>query len=151
MTKNISSDEDKIKRINIRKIASLKELLDSPIREITLNLTSKKQLNDIKNFFLNRDILICREITKYHEEYIRTSIKDLSNVNFSRKGELTVVISEIKKEKLSFKGLTESDNKKINKLIKKMTIKDIVNKISEDRAISKKLIYNYCLQIKNEN
>ena len=110
-----------------------------------------KRINDIKNFFLNRDILICREITKYHEEYIRTSIKDLSNVNFSRKGELTVVISEIKKEKLSFKGLTESDKKKINKLIKKMTIKDIVNKISEDRAISKKLIYNYCLQIKNEN
>ena len=32
-----------------------------------------------------------------------------------------------------------------------MTIKDIVLKVSKDREISKKLIYNYCLKIKNEN
>ena len=100
---------------------------------------------------MNRDILICREITKYHEEYIRTSVPKLSDVNFSRKGEITVVISEIRKEKLGFKDLEESDKKKINKLIKNMSIKDIVKKVSEDRKISKKLIYNYCLEIKNEN
>ena len=29
-----------------------------------------------------------------------------------------------------------------------MSIKDIVKKVSEDREISKKLIYNYCLEIK---
>ena len=110
-----------------------------------------KKINEIKEFFLNRDILICREITKYHEEYIRTPIKELSNLNFSRKGEITVVISEQKKENLSFKELEESDKKKINKLIKKMSIKDIVKKVSEDREISKKLIYKYCLEIKNEN
>ena len=110
-----------------------------------------KRIDDIKEFFINRDILICREITKYHEEYIRTPVNELSKVNFSRKGELTIVISEIKKEKLSFKELEESDKKKINKLIKKMSIKDIVMKVSQDREISKKLIYNYCLQIKNEN
>ena len=110
-----------------------------------------KRIGDIKEFFINRDILICREITKYHEEYIRTPVNELSKVNFSRKGELTIVISEIKKEKLSFKQLEESDKKKINKLIKKMSIKDIVMKVSQDREISKKLIYNYCLKIKNEN
>ena len=90
-------------------------------------------------------------MTKFHEEYIRTTVKELSNVNFSRKGELTVVISEIIKENFSFKELDESDKKKINKLIKKMSIKDIVKKISEDRDIPKKLIYNYCLKTKNEN
>tara|TARA_Y100000817_G_scaffold11019_1_gene8705 strand:- start:292 stop:1143 length:852 start_codon:yes stop_codon:yes gene_type:complete len=110
-----------------------------------------KKINEIKEFFLNRDILICREITKYHEEYIRTPIKELSNLNFSRKGEITVVISEQKKENLSFKELEESDKKKIKKLIKNMSIKDIVKKVSEDRDISKKLIYKYCLEIKNEN
>ena len=110
-----------------------------------------KKINEIKEFFLNRDILICREVTKYHEEYIRTPIKELSNLNFSRKGEITVVISEPKKENLSFKELEESDKKKIKKLIKNMSIKDIVKKVSEDRDISKKLIYKYCLEIKNEN
>ena len=110
-----------------------------------------KRIDDIKEFFSDRDILICREITKYHEEYIRTSVKELSNVNFSRKGEITVVISESKKKRFSFKELEESDKKKINKLINKMSIKDIVKKVSEDREISKKLIYNYCLEIRNEN
>ncbi len=110
-----------------------------------------KKINEIKEFFLNRDILICREITKYHEEYIRTPIKELSNLNFSRKGEITVVISEQKKENLSFKELEESDKKKIKKLIKNMSIKDIVKKVSEDRNISKKFVYKYCLEIKNEN
>ncbi len=116
---------------------------------------SSKKINKIipylKNSFSNRDILICREISKYHEEYIRSPVKELSNVNFSRKGELTVVISEIKKKNLSFKELRESDKKKINTLIKKMSIKDIVKKIAEDRKISKKTIYNYCLKTKNEN
>ena len=110
-----------------------------------------KRINDIKEFFLNRDIIICREITKYHEEYIRTSVKELANINFSRKGEITVVISEIKEEKLSFNELEESDKKKIKKLIKKMSIKDIVKKISKDKEISKKLIYSYCLEIRNED
>ncbi len=110
-----------------------------------------KRIDDIKEYFLNRDIIICREISKYHEEYIRTSIKELSNVNFSRKGEITVVISEFKKVRLSVKDLQESDKKKINKLIKKMSIKDIVKKISEDSKISKKLIYNYCLGLKNDD
>ena len=96
-------------------------------------------------------MVICREISKYHEEYIRTHVSELPSINFSRKGEITVVISGIKKENLGFNQIGESDKKKINKLIKKMSIKDIVNKISEETEISKKVIYTYCLKIKNEN
>ena len=47
--KTISSDEDKTKRINIKKIASLKDLFNSSIKEITLNLSSKLQLKEIQN------------------------------------------------------------------------------------------------------
>ena len=107
-----------------------------------------KRIDDIKEFFLNRDIIICREISKYHEEYIRISVKELLNINFSRKGEITVIISEPKKEILSFNELEESDKSKIDQLIKKMSIKDVVKKISTSKKISKKLIYNYCLEIK---
>ena len=139
------------KQNQIKKLFQNLSLLESSIIFFISPNKLEKRINDIKEFFSNRDIVICREITKYHEEYIRTSVKDLSNVNFSRKGEITVVISEPKKEKLSFKELEESDKKKINKLIQKMSIKDIVKKISEDREISKKLVYNYCLEIKNEN
>jgi DNA polymerase-3 subunit alpha len=50
LIKTISSDEDKTKRINVRKIASLKDLFNSSISEITLNLSSKSQLKEIQNF-----------------------------------------------------------------------------------------------------
>ena len=139
------------KQIQIKKLFTNLSLLECSIVFFISPNKLDKRINDLKEFFFNRDIIICREITKYHEEYIRTSVKELSNINFSRKGEVTVVISEAKKERLSFKELEESDKKKINKLIKKMSIKDIVKKVSENREISKKLIYNYCLEVKNEN
>ena len=31
-----------------------------------------------------------------------------------------------------------------------MTIKDIVKKVSNEKKISKKIIYNYCINLKNE-
>jgi len=116
---------------------------------------SPKKINKIidliKKYFLNRNILICREITKFHEEYIRSSVKNLSEVPFLTKGEFTIVISEDNSLKKNFNKLEESDKKKISKLIKKMTIKNIVNEINKDKKFSKKLIYEYCLKVKNED
>ena len=136
------------KQNQIKKLFKNLSLIDGSIVFFISPNKLTKRIDVIKEFFLGRELIICREITKFHEEYIRTSVKELSNINFSRKGEITVVISELKKEKLSFNELEESDKKKINKLIKKMSIKDIVKKVSDDREISKKLIYNYCLEIK---
>jgi len=66
------------------------------------------------------------------------------------KGELTIVISEKVKEKNSSIILKESDKMTIQKLIKKLSIKDITDLISQNTNVSKKEIYNYCLKIKNE-
>ena len=104
----------------------------------------------LKKYFFNRNILICREITKFHEEYLRSSIKNLSELSFSDKGEITVVISEVNNLKKNFIKLEESDKKKIRKLIKKMTIKNVINEFNKDNKFPKKIIYDYCLQIKNE-
>ncbi len=116
---------------------------------------SPKKINKIvdilKKYFFNRNILICREITKFHEEYIRSSVKNLSEISISTKGEVTVVISEDNTLKKNFIKLEESDKKKISKLIKKMTIKNIINEINKDKKFPKKLIYDYCLKLKNEN
>ena len=111
----------------------------------------QKNLNIIKKNFSDRDILICREISKYYEEYIRSSVKDISELNISSKGEITVVISESKNPKFYLNELQESDKIEINNLIKKMTIKDIIKKISKQKKISKKLVYNYCIGLKNES
>ena len=101
-------------------------------------------------FFSDREILICREITKFYEEYQRTSVKNLDNLTISKKGEITVVISEAKIEEKKLNQLEESDKKKIIKLLKTKTTKNIVEIINEKKNIKKKIIYDYCLKLKNE-
>ena len=109
-----------------------------------------RSIKDLKYYFLNRKILICREMTKFYEEYIRTNVETLEPFKSDPKGELTIVISEKIKEKNASIMLKESDKKTIQKLIKKLTIKDITDLISQNTNVSKKEIYRYCLKLKNE-
>jgi 16S rRNA (cytidine1402-2'-O)-methyltransferase len=109
-----------------------------------------KSIEPIKFFFADRKILICREISKFYEEYTRTSVNDLDHYSKIPKGELTVVISEGKINKDIGKRLSDLDKRKIKKMIQTFSIKDIVNLISKEKEISKKKIYNFCLKIKNE-
>jgi 16S rRNA (cytidine1402-2'-O)-methyltransferase len=109
-----------------------------------------RSVKNIKYYFSGRKILICREMTKYYEEYIRGDIDKLEPFKSEPKGELTLVISEKTREKKLSITLKESDKKNIQKLIKKLSIKDITNLISQNTNVQKKEIYNYCLQLKNE-
>ena len=109
-----------------------------------------KIIDELKFFFKGRKVVICKEITKYYEEYFRSSVDNLKKFNQKIKGEITVVISEKENLKISSNKLSESDIKKIKKLINKMSIKDIVNEITLRNKIPKKIVYNYCLSLKNE-
>jgi 16S rRNA (cytidine1402-2'-O)-methyltransferase len=109
-----------------------------------------KSIKDIKYYFSDRKILICREMTKFYEEYIRLDVEKLEPFKSDPKGELTIVISEKAKEKNSSIILKESDKKNIQKMIKKLSIKDITNLICQNSNAPKKEIYNYCLKLKNE-
>ena len=109
-----------------------------------------KAIGFIKNFFSDRKILICREISKFYEEHIRTNVVQLELFDKLPKGELTIVLSEKDIKKNTYKNLDESDKKNIRKMIKTLSIKDITDLISQNKNISKKEIYNFCLKIKNE-
>ena len=89
-------------------------------------------------------------MTKLHEEYIRDKVKNLNNINISEKGEMTVVISENLNLQNRLQVVEESVKKKIIKLLKKMSIKDVASKISNENNISKKIVYDFCLKKKNE-
>ncbi len=108
-----------------------------------------KNLETVINFFSKREIVLCREMTKIHEEFIRCKVEDLKKMKIYDKGELTIVISEIKESTNSFGFLTESDKKIIKKMLKNKSIKDIIKKFS-NKKIPKKIIYEFCLKIKNE-
>ena len=115
---------------------------------------SPKKINkiipELKNNFSGRKILFCREISKLYEEFIRKNIDDLEPFLKEPKGELTVVISEKKINKNTSQVLSESDKNIINKMINTLSVKEITSFINQNRDISKKEIYNYCLKLKNE-
>ena len=108
-----------------------------------------KNLEIIINFFKKREIVLCREMTKIHEEFIRCKVEDLKKIKIYDKGELTIVISEIKESTNPFGFLAESDKKIIKKMLKNRSIKDIIKEFSI-KKIPKKIIYDFCLKLKNE-
>jgi len=129
------------------------EILSSLNCSIVFFISAKKInkiIKQLKFFFSDREVVICREISKFYEEFIRTKIDQLQPFENNLKGELTIVVSEKNNNKNISNKLSESDKKYIKKMIKNLSIKDITNLISTNRNISKKEIYNYCLKVKNE-
>jgi|TARA_A100001015_G_scaffold39018_1_gene42877 16S rRNA (cytidine1402-2'-O)-methyltransferase len=127
----------------------------SSINSSIVFFISPKKINKaipyIKKNFSGRNILICREMTKFYEEFIRTSVDDLEEFNQEVKGELTIVISEKNEKKKASQELSESDKRNIKNMMNNLSIKEIVNLPYLNKRFSKKKIYNYCLKLKNEN
>ena len=116
------------------------EILSKLNSSIVFFISAKKFLKVIpilKKFFLDRKILICKEITKLYEEYIRFDVSEIENFKGNLRGEITLVLSE-KKSKNNNNKLDEIDKKKIKKLIKKLSIKDIIEVINEKKKYFKK-------------
>ena len=132
--------------------SELKKL--SELENTLVFFVSPKKINkiipEIKKNFNGRKIVFCREITKIFEEFIRKDIDDLELFEKEPKGELTVVISEKKVNKNVSKNLSESDKNIIKKIINKLSTKEITDILSQISNASKKEIYNYCLELKNE-
>ena len=114
------------------------------IPSIKINFYLKK----FKIYFHGRKLLIAREITKIHETFYREDINNLKLFKSVVKGELTVVISE---KNIKDKALDkEKIIKKARKYLKKYSLKDTVNMILETEKLKKKVVYEICLQIKNQ-
>jgi len=134
----------------------IKEKLEmlSDLNFCLIFFVSPKKINKIiphlKEYFKDRKILICREISKFYEEYTRSTLEKLELFKNEPKGELTIVISEKELDKKNSQNLSESDKNNIKMMINKLTTKEITNLISQNSKVSKKKIYEYCLKFKNE-
>ena len=105
-------------------------------------------LKFFKKYLSGRDIVIAREITKMHETFYRDRVETIKLFKDTLKGELTIVIS-----KIYYNNNTELSDVNIinqaNEYLKKYSLKDVVDLISKKEKISKKKVYEICLQIKN--
>ena len=50
LVKTISKDENKSKRVNVQKIASLKDLFNKPVNEVVFSVKSLKDLDKLSEF-----------------------------------------------------------------------------------------------------
>ena len=102
-----------------------------------------------KKYLHERKVFIGREMTKIHETFYRENLDKFSGFKGKLKGELTVVISG-KKENYDNKAVinTKQLNNEIKQYLKKYSVKDVVNLISQTNNLSKKKIYDICLKIK---
>ena len=105
-------------------------------------------ISKLKKYFFERKILIAKEMTKIHEEFIRGNISSIQTLDDNLRGELTVVLSGIVRKKNIKKEIHESVKMEIKKMLTKYSHKDVVEFISKKENLPKKMIYNYCLKIK---
>ena len=106
-------------------------------------------IEKFKFFFADRKIMLAKEMTKIHEKFIRESVLSIKQQPENLKGELTVVLSE-KVIKNNNKEINESVKIEIKKMLKNYSHKDVANFISKKEDLSKKMIYDFCLRLKEQ-
>lgn len=113
-----------------------------------INQTLKDLLEELGNV----NIVIARELTKIHEEFIRGKINDIIKNNLELKGEIIIVIE----------GNKKTDNNEIKDLLNNMSLdehyeyykkqnlekKEIIKKIAKDRNVNKNDIYMQLIEKK---
>lgn len=102
----------------------------------------KSTLIDLKDILKNRKIVLARELTKIHEEFIRKDIDELINIAENIKGEIVIVIegNNNKDDENRFDNLTLEEHYKLYE-DEGYTKKDIIKKIAKDRNVNKNEIY----------
>lgn len=103
----------------------------------------KNTLGDLKYILKDRKVVLARELTKVHEEFIRKDIEELLAIVDNLKGEMILIIEGIKKKnnvenKLNNLTLEEHYKYYENQGIDK---KEIIKKIAKDRNVNKNDIY----------
>lgn len=110
----------------------------------------KSTLKDMLDILGNRNIVLARELTKIHEEFIRGRISDVLEEIEEVKGEFVVVVEgslaskkDVEIQNLNQKTLEEQyefyENQRLSK-------KEIIKQIAKDRKISKNEIYQHFLE-----
>ena len=102
-------EKDKILKEDLENLSKLNSSIVFFISPKKIN----KNIPLIKKNFIGRKILICREMTKFYEEYKRSKVEDLEPLKSNLKGELTIVISEKIHDKKASQTLDESDKRLI--------------------------------------
>ena len=81
LVKSLSNEENRFTRMNVKKIVSLKDLINKPINEVTFKLKSLKELNEISNVLSkNGDTQIMIEMSDKNND-LKFQLKNNRNID----------------------------------------------------------------------
>jgi DNA polymerase-3 subunit alpha len=97
LTKTLSNDKNRLKRINVQKIASLKDLFNKPISEITFNIKSIKEIDKISDFVKKEGSTEVKINLEDNDNQLIFKLKnkrliDRKSINNIRKHDITTII-----------------------------------------------------------
>ena len=129
------------KKLRTRK---LKEIGDSIYTTIIYEAPHKlnSTLKDFEKILEDRQVVLARELTKIHEEFIRGNIREIIEKSEGIKGEIIIVI-EGKKTIQKENNLNNLSLEEHYKYYEKQDLnkKEIIKKIAKDRNVNKNEIY----------
>ena len=99
-------------------------------------------LKDLKELLEERQVVIARELTKIHEEFLRGKIEEIIEKTENLKGEIVLVIEGNKnvEEKYNFEDLKLEEHYKLYER-QGYEKKEIIKKIAKDRGLNKNEVY----------
>ena len=99
-------------------------------------------LKDLKNILNNRKVVLARELTKIHEEFIRGNIEEIIEKSKDLKGEIILIIEGNEKieEENHLNNLSLEEHYDYYEKFG-LDKKEIIKKIAKDRGVSKNEIY----------
>lgn len=107
----------------------------------------KNTLECILDVLGNRNIVLARELTKIHEEFIRDNVSNILNKIDEIKGEFVILIegNSISKKDVELKNLTDLPLEEHYNYYEKQGLdkKEIIKKIAKDRNVNKNDIYQH--------
>ncbi|MDA7750485.1 DNA polymerase III subunit alpha, partial [Candidatus Pelagibacter sp.] len=98
LIKTISNDENKFKRINVQKIASLKDLFNKPVNEIVFNIKSIKDIDKISDLVDEEGTTEVKIYINDKNNKIRFKLKnkrviDRKAINILRNNDISTIIN----------------------------------------------------------
>ena len=104
----------------------------------------KETLKDLKQIIEERKVVLAREITKIHEEFIRGNIDEIIQKSEQLKGEMILLIegNMDENEENILNNLSLEEHYKIYEK-QGLEKKEIIKKIAKDRGVNKNEIYKH--------
>ena len=97
LIKNISNDENRFKRLNVQKIASLKDLFNKPISEIIFDIKSFNEIDKISDLLKEKGLTEVKINLKEDENELTFKLKnkrfiDRKSINTHRNDNILMII-----------------------------------------------------------